>query len=129
MVSVMEDGKDPNGCETREDAMHDINGFLHASYMLGVNPLPPLRKIFPLYEWKFEQIKDRDAVRERVTESDFIWMVDSLFVPDEKDVELVTATKLGRESPLSLIWADDEQPHTLEIIQWSGITSPNLVSY
>lgn len=89
--------------------MEQIQEFLDACYMIGVNPLREMRKMLPQYTWQFHVSCDRNQTRKIVSNSDFIWRVNWMVdMPNEWSgkVELVTATKPDRprESRPSNFW-------------------------
>ncbi len=91
--------------------MEQIQNFLEACYMMGVNPLRELRKMLPQYHWQFHVSKDKGHIRKTVSNSDLIWRVNWDKDMSESwcdEIELVTATKPGRaasERP-SHFWVD-----------------------
>ena len=88
---------------TPEDDLHSvmeqIQNFLEACYMMGVNPLRELRKMLPQYNWQFHVSKDKGHIRRTVSNSDLIWRVNWDKDMSESwcdEIEFVTATKPGR---------------------------------
>ncbi|MFA6446182.1 MAG: hypothetical protein WCW14_02950 [Candidatus Paceibacterota bacterium] len=102
--AVLEGAPYKAGGETLESIMKRVQDYLDASYLLEINPLRNLRQMLPQYIWEYHELKDRTALLEIISLSDFIWMLDwerSLEFP----VLLVTARRQVRiVAPLKYFW-------------------------
>lgn len=85
------------GCFSREGVMEELQDLFRLCYRYGINPLPSLRKVFPVMDWEYWKQEGMDwigAVIENALQknADFVWPLSS--------IEVVSASRRdGRVNP------------------------------